>query len=133
MYVYPGGFPDWQRLGHPVEVMTGFLPQVEIPAVSPAELKAMLDAGEKLVLLGISDKEDVAKAGRIRRTTHIPLVDLMARHGDIAKDAKIVIVDLAGNQTQIAGRYLAKQGYAKVSRLDGGVKAWVAAGYPVEK
>jgi len=101
--------------------------------VSPAGLSGMLDAGEKLVVLGISDKEDIAKAGQIRGTTHIPLVDLMARHAEVAKDARIVIVDLAGNQTQIAGRYLVKQGYAKVSRLDGGVKGWAAAGYPVEK
>ena len=133
MYVYPGGFPEWQKLGYPVEVLKGFVPQVEVPAVSPEGLKAMLESGEKPVLLVISDKEDIAQSGRIAGTTHIPLVDLMARHAEITREAKVVIVDIAGKQSLIAGRYLVKQGYAKVSRLDGGIKAWAAAGYPVER
>jgi rhodanese-related sulfurtransferase len=100
--------------------------------VSPAALKAMLDAGEQVVLLGISDREDLAAAGRIEGTTQIPLEDLMARHTAVPKEAKVVIVDLAGQQTPIAGRYLVKQGYRRVSRLEGGIKAWIAAGFPVE-
>jgi len=113
--------------------MEGFLPAVSVPKITAAELKQMLDGGGKPVLVGVADREDTAEAGSIPGTTRIPLEDLMARHVEISKDATIVVYDLAGQQTDIAARYLVKQGRTKVSQLAGGVKAWAAAGYPVER
>jgi rhodanese-related sulfurtransferase len=52
----------------------------------------------------------------------------------VPKDRKIVVVDLHGKQTQIAGRFLAWKGYREVVRLDGGfVGGWIKAGFPVAK
>jgi rhodanese-related sulfurtransferase len=131
VYCYLDGFPGWQKAGYPVEVMKEFLPSVEIPVVPPAELKALLD-GKKALVVDIRDTED-RKGGSLKGELFIPLEKLMADHGKIPKETPIVIVDLRGAQTPIAGRYLVKQGFPKVSRLDGGFEAWVAAGLPVEK
>lgn len=131
MYCYLDGFPGWQKAGYPVETIEGFLPAVKIPTVAPAELKALLDRKQALVL-DIRDNEDL-KAGRIKGGLFIPLEKLMAQYERIPKDIPIVITDLHGAQGPIAGRYLVKQQFSKVSRLEGGFSAWAEAGLPTEK
>lgn len=131
MYCYLDGFPGWQKAGHPVETMKDFLPSIEIPTVSPGEAKALLD-GKKAVLVDIRDNED-RKGGSVEGEIFIPLENLMADHGKIPQGSPVIVMDLRGAQTPIAGRYLVKQGIAKVSRVDGGFEAWVAGGLPVRK
>ena len=131
VYCYLDGFPGWQKAGYPVESIPDFLPPVQVPAITPAELKAQLDAGRAQVI-DIRDVEDHG-GGNIRGEINIPLEKLMAEHAKIPKGVPLVVLDLHGTQGPIAGRYLVKQGYAKVSRLDGGFSAWVGAGLPVEK
>ena len=131
VYVYLDGFPGWQKAGYPVESIKDFLPAVQIPVVTPAQLKEQLDAGKALVV----DVRDVENrtGGHIKGEVNIPLENLMADHARVPKGTPLVIVDFHGTQGPIAGRYLVKQGYAKVSCLEGGFAAWLAAGLPVQK
>lgn len=131
VYCYLEGFPAWQKAGYPVESIKDFLPPVEVPTVTPGQLKEQLDAGKALVV-DIRDVENRG-VGRIRGEQNIPLESLMADHARLPKGTPLVVVDLHGTQGPIAGRYLVKQGFTKVSRLDGGITAWVAAGLPVER
>lgn len=132
MFTYQAGFPDWKKSGYPVEQMSGFVLNVQIPLIGAAELKGRLDKGEALTLLDIRDDEDRG-VGVIGGSLWIPLEDLMARHETIPKSKPVVIVCLRGKQGPIAGQYLAKQGHTKVFVLDKGVKdGWLAAGYPLE-
>ena len=110
-----------------------FLPSVELPTVPPAEFKALLEGSEKVYLMDIRDSEDLKATGTIKGATNIPLESLMARYQEIPKERKILLLDLAGAQTPIAGRYLVKQGYPKIVGLAGGAKAWAEAGFPVVK
>lgn len=131
VYCYLEGFPAWQKAGYPVESIKDFLPSVQIPTVAAAELKGLLDAGKALVV-DVRDIENRA-GGRISGEINVPLENLMADYGKIPKDRPAVIVDLHGTQGGIAARYLVKQGFGKVSWLEGGFTAWAAAGLPVEK
>lgn len=100
--------------------------------MSAAELKRLLDGGEPLTILDIRDREDLA-AGRLPGSKHLPLEKLMARVEEIPKGPRVVVTDLHGLQSLNAGRYLVKQGYSRVSRLEGGLSAWAEAKLPLEK
>jgi rhodanese-related sulfurtransferase len=133
VFVYNEGFPEWKKSGYPVEKIEGIVLNVEIPKLSAAELKGKLDRAEELTLLDIRDGEDRA-VGVIKGSISIPLEELMSQFEKIPKSKPVVIACLKGKQGPLAGQYLVKQGYAKVSILENGVKdGWLAAGYPVEK
>ena len=48
------------------------------------------------------------------------------------KNAKIVVYCRSGAMSTVAAKRLAELGYTDVYELDGGFKAWRAAGYPFE-
>ncbi|HWR97839.1 MAG TPA: rhodanese-like domain-containing protein [Candidatus Methanoperedens sp.] len=133
MLVYREGFPEWKKRGYPVESIPDFLPLLDIPALRPDELKALLAGPERPVLLDLRDREDIQASGTIAGALNIPLENLMADHGRIPQGQRVVLVDMHGVQYPLAGRYLVKQGFAKVSGLGGGIKSWIEAGFPVSK
>lgn len=115
------------KRGYPAELRKVY-PTAEIPLVSGAELKKLVDARSALVL-DIRDDDDRA-AGTIPTARPIDLEVLNARVGELPRDARIVLVDLHGKQTQIAGRFLLSRGIRDVSRLDGGfIGGWLQAGF----
>jgi rhodanese-related sulfurtransferase len=120
------------KRGYPARLQKVY-PVVEVPTVSAAELKAMLDAKADLLLLDIRDEDDV-RSGAITGSKNVDLEVLDARLAELPKGKKIVLVDLQGKQTQVAGRFLAWKGYRDVVRLDGGrVGGWIKAGFPVSR
>jgi len=130
--VYNEGLPEWIKRGYPAETKKLY-PAVEIPFISAVELKGLLDAKAKVLVLDIRDEDDY-RAGMIPGSRNVDLELLDARLAEVPKDRKIVVVDLHGKQTQIAGRFLAWKGYREVVRLDGGfVGGWIKAGFPVAK
>ena len=130
--VYNEGLPEWVKRGYPADLKKVY-PKIEIPAVSAANLKAMIDKKENIFLLDIRDEDDL-KAGTIQGARNIDLEVLDASLNKVPKGKKIVIMDLHGKQTNMAGRFLASKGYTDLARLDGGfVSGWIKAGYPVQK
>jgi rhodanese-related sulfurtransferase len=130
--VYNEGLPEWVKRGYPARIQKVY-PAIEIPTVTAADLKAKLDAKADVFVLDIRDEDDV-RSGRIQGSTNVDLEVLDARIAQIPKGKQIVLVDVHGKQTQVAGRFLAWKGYRDVVRLDGGfVGGWIKAGYPVVK
>jgi rhodanese-related sulfurtransferase len=107
--------------------------KIEVPLFSAAEVKKLVDGSKDIVLLDMRDGKDIEEMGSIKGSLNIVLEDLMVRYNEIPKGKKVVIIDHAGKQVQITGRYLLKQGYTDIAGMEGGMKGgWVAAGYPVE-
>lgn len=133
VFVYDEGFPEWSKRGYPFETLD-ILMKVDVPLVSAAEVKKMIDGGSRnYIILDIRDEKDIKSMGSIRGSFNIVLEDLMASYNKIPRGKKIVIIDHAGKQTQITGRYLLKQGYTDLVGMEGGMKGgWIKAGYPVE-
>ena len=132
VYEYNEGYPEWVKRGYPF-VTTAEYPTPEVPLVTAAELKAMIDRNEKIIMVDVRDDDD-RQTGWIKDSVHIPMIDLEQRSREVPSDRPIILVDLYGKQTYIAARYLASRGVHNLRRLDSGlVNGWIKAGYPVTK
>jgi rhodanese-related sulfurtransferase len=77
----------------------------------------------------------VATAKRNRSTLHVPLSQLGARAGELARSAKrpVIVYCDRGVRARGAAGVLGKQGFERVYLLRGGFRAWRDAGLPVHK
>ncbi len=65
-------------------------------------------------------------------TTLIPLDELPARVNEVPGDQEIVVICRSGNRSQVGRDILRDAGFEQVTSAAGGLKAWSAAGYPIE-
>ena len=102
-------------------------------AVALDDLKKRIDAGEKVVLLDVREKEEF-RAGYIPGAISIPRgfleMQVEARLPD--KDAKIVAYCAGGTRSALAAATLASLGYTNVETATPGFTRWKDVGYPVE-
>jgi rhodanese-related sulfurtransferase len=98
--------------------------------VDPATLKGMLNDGEELALLDVRE-EGAFGAGHLLFASSLPLSRLELRIRDLVprKKARIALCDDGCGLAERAAARLRDLGYDRVAVLDGGVKAWRAAGY----
>lgn len=120
--VYKAGLPDWIRKRFPV-TRTVEYPKVDIPKMYPQEVYEKLD---EVVMLDIRGAESKL-IGEIKHgiVINIPLDDLEEKYTALSKNKTIVIVDLAGKQEDICGRFLVQKGYTKLVGIEGGARAWI--------
>ena len=96
-------------------------------AILPEELKTMLATKDFLFV-----NVHVPYEGEIEKTdAFIPFDEIETRLGEFpqAHDAKIVVYCRSGGMGDSAARDLVKAGYTNVYNLEGGFRAWSAAGY----
>ena len=91
--------------------------------ITSEELKALLDAGDILVLDVREPWElDVA---RISGAKHIPMGDIPARFNqELDPDDHIVVVCHHGVRSMNVTAWLRQQGFEKVQSLRGGIDRW---------
>jgi sulfur dioxygenase len=70
--------------------------------------------------------------GHIRGAKLIPLGELAARAGELAKDRPVVAVCRSGARSAHASVLLQRAGFNEVANLSGGMLRWRAEGHPVE-
>jgi rhodanese-related sulfurtransferase len=98
------------------------------------DVKARLDRGERFQLVDVREDNEFATdhasgarhigRGVLERDVETLLPD---------KDAPIVLYCGGGFRSTLAADNLQKMGYTNVISMDGGMRAWREAGYPVEK
>jgi rhodanese-related sulfurtransferase len=108
-------------------------PQSGFSTIGVSDLKARLDAGEQLTVLDVRTPEEFTQDGHIAGATLMPLPELAQRSGELAKDAPIACFCRSGNRSRSACEQLAAAGFTNLVNVDGGIMAWTAAGYPVER
>ena len=115
----------------------GFLKIVQearanIQECSIDELKHKLDGATKPILIDVREESEYAQ-GHVPGSIHLS-------KGIIERDIESVIPDPdtelyllcgGGFRTALAADNLSKMGYSRVVSVDGGWRAWTAAGYPV--
>ncbi len=95
--------------------------------IKPTDLRARLDAGEKLLLLDVRQPWE-HEAAKIAGSVLIPLNDLPARLGELVLEPGQTLVTYchAGVRSMRAAQFLEQSGFAGVLSLAGGIAAWSA-------
>jgi rhodanese-related sulfurtransferase len=98
------------------------------------EVKAMLDRGEKLILVDVREDSEFAE-------DHLPGAIHLSK-GVIERDIEQKVPDLndplvlycgGGYRSALAADSLQKMGYKNVLSMDGGIRAWRDKGFPLTK
>jgi rhodanese-related sulfurtransferase len=113
-----------------------FLPVVQGAAVGGLDPNAAVQLmnREKAVVVDVCEAGEFA-AGHIAGAKNIPLGDLEAKLAGAVKNKTLPLILVCQSGAR-SGRALAtakKLGYDNAQSLGGGLKAWTAAGLPVEK
>ncbi|MCL4835279.1 MAG: rhodanese-like domain-containing protein [Caldilineaceae bacterium] len=115
-------------------------PNADASAAPPLKLDPSVDAK---TLAAVKDRADVLVFD-VREQweydeKHIPGVQLIpmntvpARLSEIPKDNEVIVTCLSGNRSGQVVEFLRQQGFTNVHNMTGGILAWEAAGYAVER
>ncbi|NNJ12288.1 rhodanese-like domain-containing protein [Chloroflexales bacterium ZM16-3] len=101
--------------------------------ITVSDLKAKLDAREKIVLLDVRQPEEFSHDGHVAGARLLPLPMLSGRIGELSKDAAIYCICLSGSRSHVACEMLHRQGFTNVTNVAGGMGAWKRAGLPSKR
>jgi rhodanese-related sulfurtransferase len=91
--------------------------------ITPAQLRARLDNGERPVVLDVREPGEVAVAP-FPGSVHIPMGEISTRLSELDPDAETVVVCHHGIRSAQVAMYLAHVGFGRVLNLAGGADAW---------
>lgn len=117
----------------------GFLKLVEaakrrIRECTIAEVKAKLDRKELFHLIDVREDREFEK-DHAKSAMHLGrgVLERDIEEKIPEKSAEIVLYCGGGYRSALAAESLGQMGYTNVRSMDGGIRAWREAGYPVEK
>lgn len=89
---------------------------------------------ENAVVIDVREPDEFAQ-GHLSDALNLPAGKLLERVGEIEKykEKAVIVCCAAGMRANRACRELGQQGFSQLYNLEGGVDAWVAAGYPIKK
>ena len=97
--------------------------------LSPAEVADLIATSDPIVINVHTPYEgDIPGTDTSIPYNHVQDIDSYL-HGD--KCANVILICLGGSMSQAAGNDLIKLGYRRIRDLDGGMRAWEQAGYPL--
>ncbi len=121
-YLY-GGITAWQEAGMPIE---------HLWQISASRLHEKLSSGRYGHLFDVRSQMEW-DSGHIKEARHLPLNILLKQIPDIPRDEEVIVYCGVGYRGNIAASFLQRHGFTHVHSLAGGMKAWINAGYQVEK
>jgi rhodanese-related sulfurtransferase len=140
VYAVAGGTTAWAAAGRPLvwgaeDLLEPLVVEARarVPAISPAELAARLDAARPPVTLYL-DPSDRFAAGHVPGARWLPRGWLELRVAEVAGDAgtRVVVTDEDGDDAVLGAATLMEMGYRDVAALAGGTDAWRREGRPLE-
>ena len=96
---------------------------MNVPLITPEELKAELDAGRDLLLLDVRE-DDELEVSRLDGVLHIPMNEIPDRIGEIDASRDIVVICRSGQRSGKVTNYLLGQGYNRVRNLIDGMNGY---------
>jgi len=97
---------------------------VSTTEITPLELKARLDKGDKLFILDVREPNEY-QINKIPGSTLIPLGELPRRYQELPKDVEIVAQCKMGGRSAKAQDFLKSVGITNVKNLKGGILEWI--------
>ena len=117
----------------------GFLTLVEeakkkIKECAVADVKAKLDRGERFHFIDVREDNEFA-VDHAKGALHLGRGILERDIETVIPDqlAEIVLYCGGGYRSALAADNLRRMGYTNVVSMDGGIRAWREAGYPIQK
>ncbi len=95
----------------------------ELPAITPTELKARLERGERLVILDVREPFEL-EISRLPEAIHIPMGQVPERVHELNPADEIVVMCRSGGRSAQITRLLRAMGFARVKNLTGGINAY---------
>ncbi len=97
-------------------------------------VKAMLDAERRFYLVDVREDNEW-NAGHLRRAIHLGkgIVERDIETAIPDLDAEIVLYCGGGYRSALAADHLQQMGYTNVWSMDGGIRGWREAGYPMDQ
>jgi len=92
-------------------------------AISPKELKARLDKGDRLVLVDVREEWEYSLA-KLDNSILMPLGTLHQSLTRLDRDSEIIAICHHGMRSADATDFLLQQGFPNVKNLVGGIDAW---------
>lgn len=96
---------------------------LNLPEISPRELKARMDAGDTPVLLDVREPHETQICS-IPGATFIPIGELPGRLHELDSAREIIIYCKGEIRTGQAFRLLQQAGFGKLKALEGGIEGW---------
>lgn len=96
------------------------------------EVKALMDKGERLLLVDVREESEFAKdhlPGAIHLGKGVIERDIETKFPEVA--APLVLYCGGGFRSALAADNLQKMGYTNVISMDGGIRDWREKGYPL--
>jgi sulfur dioxygenase len=95
--------------------------------------QALEEHAAAVQILDVRERDEIdGPFGHIRGSISIPLGELPARVGELARERPVVAVCRSGARSAQAAVLLAKAGFADVANLAGGMLRWRSEGHPVD-
>jgi rhodanese-related sulfurtransferase len=94
-----------------------------VDEISPQELKARLDRGDRPVLLDVRQDWET-KLARLANAVHIPIEEIEFRTEELNSADEIVVYCHQGVRSAAVAAYLREHGFARAVNLAGGLDQW---------
>ena len=101
--------------------------------ISPQQLLAKINQGEKMFLLDVRQPEELSDSGFIIGAINIPVHEVAQRVKELPQDLfyPIVIICESGARSAYAALNLRSYGFTEVKNLESGMREWRSLGYPL--
>lgn len=112
----------------------------EIENLSPQQAQAEITKGN-VTLIDIREPAEIKQNGKIAGSVNAPrgMLEFYAdpalpsHKPEFDKEKRIILYCASSGRSALAVKTLKEMGYTNIAHIDGGLKAWEAAGLPVEK
>jgi rhodanese-related sulfurtransferase len=94
-----------------------------VVGLSPAELRARIDRGERLALLDVREDDEFERV-HLPGSRHVPLAALASRLRELDLDEPVVCICHHGIRSSLAAALLDQREFAEVYNLLGGLDRW---------
>jgi len=105
---------------------------LSLPDTVDVETVAEVRERDDVLVLDVREQWEYDE-GHIPGVTLIPMAEVSQRLDDIPADKTVIVTCRSGNRSGQVTDYLRQQGFDNVHNMDGGILAWEAAGYDVER
>jgi rhodanese-related sulfurtransferase len=105
--------------------------QQAVQTITPLEAKAKLEQNATVQVVDTAPAPDWA-GGHVPGATNLPLLSIRSRAGELQKDRPVLFFSEDGKQSLGAAGVAASIGFTEVYNVEGGTRAWIAAGFEVE-